>query len=238
MHKFLITIGQNKMKFLIKFPTRSRPEAFFITLNKYIENFSSKNEYIILISCDIDDLSMNNMNVINRLNSYANLKYFYSKRTTKIDAINRDIDKIEYDWDVLISAADDMIPIVKDYDLKIQSEMINSFPDLDGCLWFFDGTSRQTNTQTIMGKKYYDRSGWIYYPKYKTWYCDNEHTEYCLSIRKLKFVDECIILHQHPGHRPGLSWDQLYIENDDKSKVSHDKELYEYRKTINFDPKK
>jgi len=225
------------MKFLIKFPTRSRPEKFFSTLDKYISNFSTQNEYKILVSCDNDDVTMNNNDTINKLNSYSNLEYYFSERTTKVDAINRDIDKIRYEWQVLISAADDMIPVYKNYDLRIQEEMIKEYPDLDGSLWFYDGATRNINTQSILGKKYYDKLGWIYYPKYKTWFCDGEHTFYAKSINKIKFIDECLIIHEHPGHRSGNNWDQLYLENDQESNVEHDRLLFEERKTKGFDPK-
>lgn len=224
------------MKFLIKFPTRSRPEKFFSTLDKYISNFSTQNEYKILVSCDNDDITMNNSDTINKLNSYSNLEYYFSERTTKVDAINRDIDKIQYEWQILISAADDMIPIYKNYDLRIREEMIKEYPDLDGSLWFYDGATRNINTQSILGKKYYDKLGWIYYPKYKTWFCDGEHTFYAKSINKIKFIDECLIVHEHPGHRPGNTWDQLYFENDQKHKTEHDRRLFEERKKIGFNP--
>ena len=103
------------MKFLINYPSRSRPIKFFDTLDKYVNNFSSQNEYKILISCDFDDVKMNNPDVVNKLQQYKNLEFYYGRKKTKIDAINRDIEKItqHYDWDVLISAADDMIPIQK-----------------------------------------------------------------------------------------------------------------------------
>ncbi len=225
------------MKFLIKFPTRSRQQQFFSTLEKYINLLSGNNEYLFLISCDFDDISMNNQETIKKLSEIDNLKIYFSKRTTKIDAINRDINKINFNWDVLISAADDMIPIVKDYDLKIQEEMEKYFPDLDGCLWFYDGYRKDLNTQSIIGKKYYDSIGYIYYPKYKSWWCDNEHTEYCSSINKLKYIDYCIIKHELPSFNRSITYDKLYAENETPDKLSHDEKLFQERKKINFNPK-
>lgn len=222
------------MRFLIKFPTRNRPNKFFSTLNKYISNFSTQNEYKILVSCDNDDVAMNNNDVINKLDSYSNLEYYFSDRTTKIDAINRDINKIQYEWQIVIAAADDTIPVYKNYDLRIQEEMVKEYPDLDGSLWFNDGTGFYINTQSILGRKYYDKLGWIYYPEYRSWYSDNEHTFYAKSINKIKFIDECLIVHEHPGHRPGNIWDQLYFENDAKHNIEHDRLLYEERKRKGF----
>ena len=171
------------MKFLIKFPTRSRNKQFFETLYKYINNFSDQNEYRCLISCDYDDLEMNNVNTLNQLNEIKNLKYYFSNRISKIDAINRDINKYTkiYDWDIIISAADDMIPQVKNYDKVIVENMNKFFPNLDGGLWFYDGYRKDLNTMSIMGRKRYEEFGYIYHPSYKTWYCDNEYTEIGLT---------------------------------------------------------
>lgn len=227
------------MNFLIKFPTRNRNKQFFSTLEKYINLFSVNkgNSYHILVSCDIDDTQMNNVETVEKLKNTQNLTFKFSKRTTKIDAINRDIEKVNFNWDVLVSAADDMIPVINEYDLLISKEMQNSFPNLDGCLWFYDGYRKDLNTQSIIGKKYYEDVGYIYYPKYKTWWCDNEHTEYCQSIGKLKYIDTCIIKHELPSFNPSVTYDALYAENETSDKKAHDHQLYLKRKMLGFNPK-
>ncbi len=224
------------MKILIKFPTRNRQELFFSTLNKYVENFSDENEYFIVVSCDYDDPTMNNKETIEKLKTYKNLKFYFNHRVSKIHAINRDIDKIskEYNWDIIISAADDMIPQIYGYDKIIANEMKNAFPDLDGSLWFFDGYRKDLNTMSILGRKRFDDFGYIYYPKYKTWYCDNEYTEVGLRDKKLKFVDECIIKHELPAFNPNVNFDKLYQENETNELKNHDHSLYLERKNEGF----
>lgn len=224
------------MKFLIKFPTRSRFDLFFSTLDKYIENFSEENEYIIVVSCDYDDPIMNNKQTVEKLKQYKNLKFYFDHRVSKIYAINRDIEKIskEYNWDIIISAADDMIPQVKDYDKIIVEEMNKWFPNLDGGLWFFDGYRKDLNTMSIMGRKRYEEFGYIYYPEYKTWYPDNEYTEIGLNQNKLKYIDNCIIKHELPAHNPNMVFDQLYQENETNELKNHDHQLYLQRKSKNF----
>ena len=54
------------MKLLIKFPTRSRSEKFFNILDLYYKKQQDLNNEFI-ISCDIDDPSMNNEDVITKL---------------------------------------------------------------------------------------------------------------------------------------------------------------------------
>jgi hypothetical protein len=227
------------MKFLINYPTRSRPIKFFDTLKKYINNFSSKNEYKILISCDFDDVKMNNPDVAKKLREYKNLEFYYGRKKTKIDAINRDIKKItqHYDWDVLISAADDMIPVKENYDVEIESAMNEHFPALNGGLWFFDGYRRDLNTLSILGRKRYEEFGYVYYPQYKSWYCDNEYTDIGLSDGKLKFIDKCIIRHEYPAHNSSVVFDELYKQNETAEIKFHDQNLFNQRKSNNYQPR-
>ncbi len=224
------------MKILIKFPTRSRYQLFFSTLDKYVENFSEENEYMIVVSCDYDDPIMNNQVALEKLKKYKNLKFYFANRVSKIYAINRDIDKIskEFDWDIIISAADDMIPQVYGYDRIIVGDMNNAFPNLDGGLWYFDGYKKDLNTMSIMGRKRYEEFGYVYYPKYKTWYPDDEYTELGLSQNKLLFIDKCIIKHEFPGNNPSMEFDQLYRENETDELKKHDRELYMSRKALSF----
>jgi len=224
------------MKFLIKFPTRSRNKQFFETLYKYINNFSDENECRYLISCDYDDVEMNNNNTLDKLNQIKNLKYYFSNRVSKIDAINRDIAKYSksYDWDIIISAADDMIPQIKNYDKIIAENMNKFFPNLDGGLWFYDGYRKDLNTMSIMGRKRYEEFGYIYHPSYKTWYCDNEYTEIGLTDNKLKFIDQCIIKHELHAHNSNTPFDRLYQENETNELKSYDSNNFEIRKSKGY----
>jgi len=48
-----------------------------------------------------------------------------------------------------------------------------------------------------MGKKYYDRFGYIYHPSYISLWCDNEFTDVANMLKKQKYINECIIRHEH-----------------------------------------
>ena len=57
----------------------------------------------------------------------------------------------------------------------IRFHMINNFPNYDGVLFFNDGySSCKLNTLVICGCKYYDKFNYIYYPEYRSFFCDNE----------------------------------------------------------------
>lgn len=208
------------MNFLIKYPTRARPKQFFKVLDMYIDMFSIENDYHVLVSCDNDDPSMNNNATIARLKTYAKLSFFFAPRDTKIRAINRDIDKISYDWDIVIGASDDSIPIAAGYDKIVASEILvlqdltgYQYADTDCILWFDDPFRNDLPTVIIMGRKYYDRFGYILNPVYDSMYAENE----LIAVGKdhIIRVPKTIIEHRHHSSgRPGsLLQDKLYKEN-------------------------
>jgi len=161
------------MKILIKFPTRGRKNKFFNVLKKYQTFLSDINSVTFLISIDEDDADMNNSDSLEILSTFKNCKVIVGKSNSKIHAVNRDIDK-DGDWDIILLASDDMIPQVKGYDQIIINKMLENYPDTDGVLWFNDGyQGNKLNTLCILGKKYYKRFNYIYFPEYKSTLCDN-----------------------------------------------------------------
>ena len=222
-------IGYNP-KLLVKFPTRNRTEKFFVTLDAYYNLLSGHHQVSFLISCDIDDISMNTTAVKNRLDTYNDLMYDFSDNNTKIEAINTGLDA--YDFDIVLLASDDMIPQVKNYDDIIINDMMASFPEMDGVLWYNDGIqSNNLNTLCILGKKYYDKFGYIYHPSYKSLWCDAEFTEVSKKLSKVAYSDECIIKHEHHS-TCNEQIDKLYQENEKYE--NEDKNTFVLRKKKGF----
>lgn len=236
------------MKILIKIPTRSRKDKFFNLLDTCIERLSGENEYHILVSCDFDDIHMCNQSVFDRLDSYENLSHFWSARDTKIGACNRDIDRVPDDWDVVALISDDMLPVVDNWDVYISDGMKKYFPDTDGALWFFDGHREDINTVSILGNKYYKRFGYIYYPLYQSFCCDDEHTKVGEKLGRIKKCNwpMTLIEHNHysfseefmklPKHvkksNPLTGADGIYVEN--RRGLKHDIELLYERGRMNY----
>jgi hypothetical protein len=217
------------MKLLIKFPTRNRVKKFLNVLETYLENLEdSSTEFIV--SCDLDDITMNQGYVIETINKYPNVKLFYSNNKTKIQAINANLSDV--DFDILLLASDDMIPIVKGFDTIIKKKMLEHYPDTDGVLWFNDGyQGNRLNTLCILGKKYYDRFGYIYYPEYHSVWSDNEFMDVANLLGKQTYFEDVIIQHQHPDYGFG-NRDTIHALNNNNG--SHDGKLYYRRKQINF----
>lgn len=222
------------MRLLIKFPTRSRPNKFFEVLDKYIKLLDEPENTSFLISCDEDDNTMNNPETLNRLSKYIeknNLSVKFSQNKNKVEAINADMEGQEFD--ILILASDDMIPQESGYDSIIKQNFRKFFPDTDGVLWFNDGyQGNRLNTLCILGKKYFDRFGYIYHNSYVSLWCDTEFTEVSKMLNRVKYIPHVIIKHEHPVWL-GQEWDDLQKKND--SFNNRDMENFQKRQKINFE---
>ena len=145
------------MKILIKFPTRGRKTKFFNVLKKYQNLANNLNNISFLISIDDDDIEMNNIDCLEILSTFKNCQVVVGHSSSKVHAVNRDIDKVN-NWDILLLASDDMIPQIKGYDEIIINKMKDIYPNTDGVLWFNDGfTKSELNTICILGKRYYEK---------------------------------------------------------------------------------
>lgn len=217
-------------KLLIKFPTRGRMIKFFKVLDLYYSNIEDIENTHFLISCDIEDKSMNNGMVKSKLSKYKNLIVKYSNNKSKIEAINNNLDDINFD--ILLLASDDMIPQIFGFDNIIRNKMKEYYSDNDGVLWFNDGyQGNKLNTLCILGKKYYDRFNYIYHPSYKSLWCDNEFQDVSILLNKVQYFDDVIIKHEHQVWT-GEKWDEMQIYNDSFNFV--DRNNYYLRKSNNF----
>jgi hypothetical protein len=226
------------MKLLIKFPTRERPELFFKTLEKYIAMASGRHEIEIIVSMDNDDKLMNNEAVRERLERIRangnDLKYFYGNSSTKIEAINADMDKASDNWDMVFNGQDDMIPLSFGYDDMMLSRLVEHYPDTDGALWLDDHSLGGSNNCTIVaaGRKYYERFNHIYYPGYKSLFADNEYTEVGNLLKKLTYIADDIVKHEWIGTNQFR--DPLLERNEQPWLYTYDQMVFERRKNLGF----
>ena len=191
----------------------------------------------VVVSCDVDDVTMTGDDIQQRL--FAVLSRFewnavyFGANTTKIEACNADISKVDYPWDIVVLVSDDMIPEVRGYDEFIRRAMT---PDRDCILWFNDGfQGTRLNTLSIYGRTMYERLGSIYAPEYKSFYCDTELTDLCKTTLRSKtvYTPMCIIRHRHPSLGYRVAVDSLYVRN--RRYLEEDLRTYISRKTYEFD---
>jgi len=208
-----IVSGRNARdpKLLIKFPTRGRPEKFFDVLEKYM-SLSRYHDVSFVVTCDLNDETMNNEKVKERLKAFGNVEVCFGNSRSKIEAVNADMGG--RDFDICLLASDDMIPEKEGFDLEIVNQMKINYPDLDGVIWFSDGYQKENlNTLVVLGKRYYDRFGYIYHPDYVSFYSDNEFMQVAFALGKQTYVDNVIIRHQHPDNTKE-SIDMTYAVNN------------------------
>ncbi len=167
-----------------------------------------------IISCDKDDPSFQNPAMEAYFRDFSNTTVIHGDNSSKIEAVNADMDDV--DFDICLLASDDMYPEVDGFGSIIVSCMKEFFPDTDGVLWFNDGIQGSNlNTLSILGKKYYDRFGYIYHPSYKSLWCDREFTDVLKKTGKYKYFNDIIIRHRHhsvPSNE--TSYDLLYLRNE------------------------
>tara|TARA_R110002126_G_scaffold1909_5_gene11428 strand:- start:22516 stop:23175 length:660 start_codon:yes stop_codon:yes gene_type:complete len=218
------------MKLLIKFPTRNRVPKFLKTLSKYVRYIENKDTRI-LVTCDNDDETMQQEFVKDAIDQYDNVEVCYGNNKSKIDAINADLEGVNFD--IVLLASDDMIPMEKGFDNIIIDKMKNYYPDTDGVLWFNDGyQGDKLNTLCILGKKYYDRFGYIYNPEYISVWSDNEFMDVGNLLNKQTYFSDIIIKHEHPDWGFG-NRDEIHSLNSKYE--AHDRGIYNKRKEINFE---
>jgi hypothetical protein len=219
------------MNILIKLPSRGRPEKLRTTFAKYVEHAEDPAKISFMVTVDDDDFTFTN--IASKL-----LKCIHNQTTVivgppcgKIGAVNRDMDKAGV-YDILLLASDDMIPVQKGYDRIIRESMEKFYPDTDGVLFFNDGHhGDKLNTLCILGKKYYERFGYIYHPSYKTEFCDNEFMDVANQLGRQTYIDQVIIEHKHPLWT-GEVKDPTYLQND--THINEDKQNYLQRRGKGF----
>jgi len=197
------------MKILFKYATRSRPAWFKKTLMAYKSLLSGFHECEFVVTCDYDDVTMANTDV-RKFMDKMNVHYYFGRSESKVAAINANMKK--HSFDILVVVSDDMVPIVRKFDDIIVQDMLKYFPDLDGALHYNDLSHCRDKviSLSILGRKLYDRFGYIYWHGYKSLWCDNEFTEICRQLKKVQWIDVCII--KHEWMKGGM--DSLYKRNE------------------------
>jgi uncharacterized protein YlbG (UPF0298 family) len=234
------------MKILVQFPTLGRPEKFLTCFSKYLSTLSGKHVVKFNVNCDISDETMNNEDVIQRIqdtfekydpgtDEYISLcQINFNDSSNKIEAININIEG--NDFDIVVCASDDMVPQVQNWDDEIATAMQMWFPDLDGCVHFDDGnTHGKLITFSILGRKLYDHFGYIYHPDYKSLYCDDEFTQEVRRLGKEKYIDKVIVSHEHYSIQGTInSGDVDFAAKKTLYYSGRDQIVFEHRKRLGF----
>jgi len=229
----------NKDLFILyKLATRSRPERFAETLDSIVSNSSNAN-YLVLVSIDEDDESMQKYIEDKELGlgyPHPNVVVVNGTSKNKIDAINRDIDKVisewNIKWDILVNISDDMLITSNQFDSVVRSAFVET---TDLFLHLPDGFVNEIlPTMSIMGVEYYNRFGYIYHPSYQSVYCDNEAMDVAKMLNKHVYVDLKLFTHNHPANVGRHLWDAQYERTESQDAHTKDCLNYNQRKSLLF----
>lgn len=222
------------MKYLIKLATRGRPELFYRTIFNVRKTIGDGVDYEIIISCDLNDPSMFNQDIIDFVDGDPHLQIFYAYQTSKIGAINRDIKEAKMDWDVLINLSDDMLWVKEGWGKIIASYVANEFNESLDCFLHLNDNhvGERLPTLSIMGREYFNRDGYIYHPSFFSVSADAEAYYVALMRGKHKYFPDVLFDHVHPAN-VGFHTDATYQGNS-KYDVA-DTENYFVRRARLFD---
>lgn len=222
-------------KILIKFPTKNRPQKFLSCIKDMYNNMGDKQNTKIVVTADKDDASMYNPHLLAAVRPFITnygLEIEFGKSESKIHAVNRDMEKYK-DWDIIIVMSDDMKCVQSSFDFQIRQAFAQFFPDMDGIMHFNDGFQQnKLITLPIIGRKYFERFGYIYHPSYKSLWCDNEQMEVARALGKIVYQEQVLFRHEHFSNVGGFMDEQLkYTESFN----NQDHQTYLRRKAKNFD---
>ena len=218
--------ADGSLKLLVRMPTRSRPAQALDVLAKY--RGMAGTEILLEVVVDADDATMAAPDVRRRLDELG-CTVTVGNHKSKIQAVNGGCVN---EWDVLLLASDDMVPIKQGYAVRVLEAMAQYFPQLDGAVYFDDNYAGQKLcTLPIMGRRLYDQFGYVYHPDYMSFFCDNEQTEVLQVTKRLVYVDERLIEHRHFANKAApVPMDALYQANN--VMWNRDKVVYEKRRMM------
>lgn len=187
---------------LIKYATRGRPVWFKKAIANIISTIVTQ-DYKILVSADFNDTTMNNPDIFAFIAKHPKITIIHGNSKNKIEAINADMEFAE-NWDILVNMSDDFFFTVHGWDQRIMQRVKDVWGDsLDFFAHFNDGyCADKLPTMAIMGRKYYDRDGYIYHPSYRSFSCDAEQMYVAIMRERHHYFSEVLFLHQHPANTP------------------------------------
>lgn len=220
------------MKILVQFPTRERKDKFFSVIQQYYAKADNIRDCLFHVVIDSDDSTMNTASALDRLDAMENCAYTISDRPGKVNAINTM--PPEDAWDIVLLLSDDMIVQKKGWDTNIREKMKKLYPTTDGVLWYDDGfVHSKLNTLVCMGRRYYNRFGYIYHPSYNSLWCDNEFTDVAKKLKRQTYINEIIIRHEHIIY---MNQPRDILCNKNENWYIIDKKNYEKRRALGFKP--
>lgn len=218
---------------IIKYATRSRPQQFVRAMRNLHQTMVTPHK--IIISCDEDDKLMNTKQMRDYVSTrFKTAELYFGQRVSKVEAINRDMDKAG-EWTVVVNFSDDMVFKTRGWDRVMLSRISAVWgTSTDFFAHFNDGyVGDRLPTMSIIGCEYYNRDKYIYHHSYKSFSCDAEAMYVAMMRGKYHYFRDILFKHEHPANSKINRIDSLYRLNSGYS--VHDTENYFKRLVGYFD---
>lgn len=183
------------MNFTIIHPSRSRPHKAAMTASQWMGNAKDREDVQYIVSLDKDDNTCEAYDeLFDQMNADVEESLYrgcYHNNRSCIDAINNAAKLSTGDIIIVVSDDFDRPPMHWD---KLILDAVGS--NRDFVLKTNDGLQPWIITLPIMGRKYYERFGYIYYPEYRHMFADTEMSHVGDLLGK-KITADIYIPHRH-----------------------------------------
>lgn len=220
------------MNILVKMPTTHRWAAAMRQLQAWHDTESGRHAVRYQITADAGEKADAQKAVELLRAAGVGIDLHLCDSAGKVHACNAGLDGAA-PWDGMVLASDDFIPELFGWDDCIAGAMAWNHPAMDGVLHFHDGYmgGRRLMTLPILGMNFFRRFGYVYHPRYRSFFCDNELTEVAQRMGKYAWIDLVLARHAHGG----ASGDAVYAAN--QRHHADDRLLFARRRTAGFDLK-
>ena len=194
-------------KLLIKYASRSRPDRVLAVVDSVFKHATMPERICLLLSLDSDDKTVYNKEFLTKLKPYIekyDVQLFFSPRTTKIGAYNRDIEKVS-NWSYLLHITDFTEICFKGFDEWILESM-NTHISFH---YSSNTNGKYKHKIPVVPKVYYDEIGYLYNPKLKANFSYKE-------IKNRDFGHPSVSIPMFKYYHPRwlyFSPDQLHLHN-------------------------
>jgi len=212
--------------FSVIHPTRGRPHLAAQCFYRWSDLFSHKNDLEYLMVLDSDDAE-NYLEVIEELMLIPGFRVVIWDNMNVVQALNNGA-KVST-GDVLLYVSDDF-ECPPNWDLEIQKEVKG---EKDWVLFVYDGIQRRAQTISILDRVYYSRTGYIYYPEYKSMFADPDFTETAKVLGRSIDAMHLTFRHNHYSIG-GVPFDATYAKENSPDAWNHGEALFNRRKAENF----
>jgi hypothetical protein len=176
---------------LITIYSNNNPEILS-SIYSYYQKLSNEVPYHFLVIYDESDEIISHPEIKNELENLPNLSLFLNKNKTKTSGYNTAIKKY-IDWfDIVFILEDNFYVSINHFDKIIADSMVSNYPDFDGVLNFNYNTTSFINKTPAIGKKYYNRFGYIFHDEYQSSFYDHELTYVSRILGKETFINKSL----------------------------------------------